>query len=123
MKILIMDDESQILKLLENYLTMLNHQVVTASDGQKGLELFLQTPDVFDLIITDFKMPGLDGINVIFHLKDEGYEIPVVFISGHRMQEEKVDTRDLKVAAILEKPFDLKKLNQIVSLVEKAESK
>lgn len=123
MKILIMDDEPQILKLLETYLTMLNHQVITTVDGQRGLELFLQTPDVFDLIIMDFKMPGLDGISVVFRLKDEGYEIPVVFMTGHGMADKKVESQNLKIVGVLDKPFDLKCLSKVVSEVEEAMSK
>lgn len=123
MKILVMDDELPILKLLENYLTMQNHQVVTASDGQRGLELVQQAPDAFDLIITDFKMPGLDGASVVVRLEKEGYQIPVVFITGYGMADKKVDTQNLKIVAVLNKPFDLKKLSQIVSHVEEAKSK
>lgn len=123
MKILIMDDEPLVLKLLENYLTMLDHQVVTVLDGQKGLEVFLQAPDIFDLIITDLQMPGLDGMNVIVRLKDKGYEIPVVLISGYAVPNTEEEIRNLKIVAVLEKPFDLQELGKVVSEVEKAKSK
>ncbi|PWW83244.1 MULTISPECIES: response regulator [Prosthecochloris] len=122
MKILIMDDEPLILKLLENYLTMLNHQVASVSNGKKGLELFLQDPEAFDLIITDFKMSGLDGISVIARLKEEGYDVPVVFISGYGMADKKEVTQDLKIVAVLDKPFDLSELNEVLSQVENPEN-
>ncbi|UZJ42698.1 response regulator [Prosthecochloris sp. SCSIO W1101] len=122
MKILIMDDEPLILKLLENYLTMLNHQVVSVSNGKKGLELFLRDPEAFDLIITDFKMSGLDGISVVACLKEKGYDIPVVFISGYGMADKKEVTQDLKIVAVLDKPFDLSELNEVLSEVENPEN-
>ena len=123
MKILIMDDEPLILKLLGNYLTMLNHQVVPVSNGKKGLELFLEDPETFDLIITDFKMSGLDGISVVARLKDEGYDVPAVFISGYGMADKKEVTQNLKIVAVLDKPFDLEELNEVLSLVETHENK
>lgn len=123
MKILIMDDEPLVLKLLENYLTMLDHQVVTVLDGRKGLEVFLEAPDIFDLIITDLQMPGLDGMNVIVRLKDKGYEIPVVLISGYAVPNTEEEIRNLKIVAVLEKPFDLQELGKVVSEVVKAKGK
>ena len=58
--ILVIDDEDVIVGLLQDYFTLLGYKVVTAKDGNEGIELFNTGPN-FDLVITDINMPGIDG--------------------------------------------------------------
>jgi DNA-binding NtrC family response regulator len=79
-KILIIDDEELILHFLEQVLTEEGYHVITASNGEKGLELF--QAQSADLIITDLVMPVKDGLKTIIELQEIDPNIPIVAISG-----------------------------------------
>lgn len=80
-RILIIDDEELIIQLSEDILTRNNYKVRTASEGKEGLRLFEN--ERFDLIITDIKMPGMNGLDVIRHVRASNKEIPIIIFTGH----------------------------------------
>ncbi len=81
MKILIVDDEESHLLLTKLELRDERWEVVTASNGQEGIELFeSENPD---LAIVDVKMPGMDGITLLKKMKERRPEIPVVIFTGY----------------------------------------
>ncbi|MEE4240467.1 MAG: response regulator, partial [Desulfopila sp.] len=79
-KILIIDDEELILFFLKQVLTEEGYHVVTAADGEKGLELF--RAQSADLVITDLVMPVKDGLKTIIEIREIDEAIPIVAISG-----------------------------------------
>ncbi len=80
-KILIIDDEAEILELLTEVLQEEGYKVVKAGDGMEGLEVFQsETPD---LVITDVKMPRKDGLEVLKGIKDSGSDVDVIILTGH----------------------------------------
>jgi signal transduction histidine kinase len=79
--ILIVDDEQDIRDVLSLALTDMGHEVLAAAEGEEALRLFrAQRPPI---VVTDIKMPGMDGIDLLQHLKREDPEIEVVMITGH----------------------------------------
>ncbi len=109
-KILIIDDEEDIQKLLKIRLEQEGFMVITASDGEKGVKLAeLETPE---LIILDIMMPNMDGYSCLKESRriQKTKVMPVIMMSGK--EEEKV--RDLfafqKISGYLEKPFELDNL-------------
>ena len=68
-KILVVDDESRIRKLIKDYLRRGGYEVIEASDGEEALEIFYKTKDI-SLIILDVMMPNLDGWEVLKEIRD-----------------------------------------------------
>ena len=110
--ILVIDDEKGILQLMHQALTTYGHNVETANNGQEGIRKF--DAGCFDIVITDIRMPVIDGNGVVAHIrKSEKQSIPVIAISGTPWLPE-ADNFDM----VLPKPFPLKQLiESIRSLV------
>jgi CheY-like chemotaxis protein len=79
-RILIIDDDSQILDMLRQTLERDGHEVVDASDGKEGLILYRKNPT--DLIITDLIMPEKEGIETIMELRQDFPDVKIIAISG-----------------------------------------
>ncbi|MBU0967940.1 MAG: response regulator [Proteobacteria bacterium] len=80
-KILVIDDERPILEMLKLSLSSEGYDVLTAENGEKALEIFKeQCPQ---LVLTDIKMPGIDGIEVLKRIKTLNKEVEVIVITGH----------------------------------------
>ncbi|MGD8992349.1 MAG: response regulator [Desulfobacterales bacterium] len=79
--ILVIDDEKGILGVIREALTRSGYDVETAIDGIEGIQKF--DDGSYDMVITDLRMPGLDGIGVIEHIRASGnHAVPVIGISG-----------------------------------------
>ena len=110
-KILVIDDDSFIRKLLRRALENKKFEVIEASNGLEGIEKFEKNS--FDLVITDFQMPGIDGNGVAKHIRNSKRgKTPVVGISGTPWLLE-----DNDFDAILEKPTSMKKLVDTVTRI------
>ena len=102
--VLVIDDEKGILQIIRQALTKFGHNVETATDGQEGIRKF--DDGSFDIVITDIRMPGIDGNGVVKHIrKSDKQSIPVIAISGTPWLMEN-NAFDM----VLAKPFPLKKL-------------
>ncbi len=102
--ILVIDDEKGILQLMHQALTKFGYNVETADDGQEGIRKF--DDGCFDIVITDIRMPVIDGNGVVAHIrKSEKQSIPVIGISGTPWLLE-AD----KFNMVLPKPIPLKQL-------------
>ncbi len=108
MKVLIIDDEKNILESVQMVLGYEKYQVQTAKDGLAGIELFKRiTPDI---VLLDVKMPGLDGIQVLQTIKELNPFAEVIMISGHSGIEEAVEASRLGAFDFLEKPLSRDRL-------------
>ena len=117
-KILVIDDERPILEMLELTLSSEGYDVLTAENGEKALEIFKeQCPK---LVLTDIKMPGIDGIEVLKRIKALNKEVEVIVITGH-------GDMDDAIAALQDEASDLitKQLRDEVLMVslERAQKK
>lgn len=110
--ILIIDDEENIRNGLEANFEMEDYNVKTASNGKDGLQL-VKKGDI-DLVITDLKMDGISGEDVVRHIVTETPGIPVIVLTGHGSIEEAVDLMTKGAFYFLTKPLDLDQLNLIV---------
>jgi CheY-like chemotaxis protein len=79
-RILVTDDEETIRKALEKRLRKSGHDVATAQDGMEALELLRSHS--FDLLITDYKMPRMDGLELLKQVRDVAPALPVLMITG-----------------------------------------
>ena len=79
-KILVVDDELDILEMLSSFLTHEGFQVKTAPGGHAAIEIFKS--ETFDLVISDMRMPGMDGLTVMRRLKEMDEDIAKVLLNG-----------------------------------------
>ena len=80
-RILLVDDNKLGLIARKSVLEDLGYRITTATEGQEAFERFSR--EKFDLVITDYKMPKMNGIELIERIRDRGVEIPIILISGY----------------------------------------
>lgn len=119
MKVLIVDDEAIVAKSLARAFMAKGHSVITAHDGDEGLELWLkEAPEV---IFLDVIMPGLTGPQVIQeYAKKMGKKMPkhfIVLMTAHSSVKQKESAQELGASDFIQKPFD--DIFEIVHKVEK----
>jgi len=107
-KILIVDDEQAVRDLLSKTLTMAEYEVDTASDGRTALERLHSS--AYDLLITDLKMPGMDGLSVIREARRQSPDLPVIIITGYSTEASAIEAINLGVTGYLTKPFRLPRI-------------
>jgi len=113
--ILAVDDDEKIRELLHVMLRRKGHHVITASSGQKGLELFRrERPHV---TILDFELPDRDGLAVLREIRAVDPRAPVIMLTGAGTDERKQQARELGVTEFLAKGFSLHELGAALSLV------
>lgn len=102
-KILVIDDEEFILQLSRDILTKINYEVATVSDGNEGIRLLENGK--FDLLLTDIKMPKVDGLEVIRKVRSGNKEIPIIVITGHGTLDIAISALQLGAQGFILKPF------------------
>ena len=108
MKVLIVDDERAIRNSLGEILSDEGYEVETAEDGAAALEK--AGKEKFDVIFCDIKMPGMDGMEVLDKLVEEGIDSAIVMISGHGDIETAVDCIKKGAFDFIQKPLDLNRI-------------
>jgi CheY-like chemotaxis protein len=103
-KILVVDDDPTTLKMLEGILGAAGYDVVRASAGQDAIDLAREQKP--DLLVLDIELPGMDGINVAFKLRElpETKNIPIVFLSALMGKEIERETSATPRSSFLRKP-------------------
>ncbi len=114
-KILIIDDDGPTLTMFRLLLGAYGHTVLTAEDGAAGLELFERERPT--LILTDIKMPGMDGLKVLREIKAAAPETEVVVITGHGDETLAETAREMDAAAFIHKPLNKEALDMALAAV------
>ncbi len=102
-RVLVVDDEASIRDLLSKTLALAEYDVDLAPDGRTALERLRLIP--YDLLITDLKMPGVDGLAVIREARRLKADIPVIIITGFSTEASAIEAVNLGVSGYLTKPF------------------
>ena len=115
--ILAVDDDEKIRELLSTLLRRKGHHVLTASHGQKGIEVFRrERPHV---TILDFEMPDMDGLAVLRQIREIDPSAPVIMLTGAGTEARQKQARELGVTDFLAKGFSLHEvgaaLNQVLN--------
>jgi two-component system NtrC family response regulator len=113
--ILIVDDEPNYLIVLSELLRDEDYEVYTADSGISGLKVARETD--LDLVITDMKMPGMDGIELLAKLKEFNKHLPVILITAYAEVDKAVEAMHLGAFTYLAKPFSNE---QLLASVQKA---
>ena len=111
-KILIVDDEEDILQFLSYYFVKNDFLVTTAIDGNHGLSCALNTK--FDLIISDIRMPNMDGITMCNTLRNNGVTTPFIFLTAVTDDYKIIHAMKSGANQIVDKPVKLEYLKFIV---------
>ena len=112
-RILVVDDEPAVRDLLVKTLASADYEVDAASDGPSALER-LESVE-YDLLITDLKMPGMDGLTVIREARRKLSDLPVVIVTGYSTEASAVEAINLGVSGYLTKPFRLPRVLQVAA--------
>ena len=107
-RILIVDDEPEMIRGLEDNLHFEGYQTITASDGKRGLALALS--EAPDLIVLDLMMPGLSGWDVCRTLRRKGLDIPVIMLTARGEEVDQVRGLEMGADDYVTKPFSLREL-------------
>lgn len=111
-RILIVEDEKSMREVLKMLLEGEVYEVTTASDGLEGLSYVEK--DIFDLVITDMKMPRVDGFEVLKKVKELSPDTVVLMITAFGTTEKAVEARKLGAYDFISKPFDIDEIRLIV---------
>ncbi|HET7618693.1 MAG TPA: response regulator [Vicinamibacterales bacterium] len=102
-RVLVVDDEASIRDLLAKTLALAEYDVDLAPDGRTALDRLRIVP--YDLLITDLKMPGVDGLTVIREARRLKADLPVIIITGFSTEASAIEAVNLGVSGYLTKPF------------------
>lgn len=120
MKLLIVDDDREIVDLLSIYLKDENFEIIKAFDGKHALEKLTQYPDIV-LVILDIMMPKKDGISVILDLRKAGKTIPILLLSARTTDLDKIQGLTTGADDYVTKPFNpLEVVARVKSLLRRS---
>lgn len=112
-RIVILDDEQNIQLLLKHVLENEGYEVVTTDDGRQALEIIRNSP--VDLIIQDLRMPKMDGLQFLRHLKEINPDLPSIVLTAYGTLETAVEAMRLGAYTHINKPFDTDEIRLTVS--------
>lgn len=116
MKILIVDDEVQVAKLLAESVRIQGHEAVVAFSGAEGLALLEQKQP--DAVFLDIIMPEMSGIEVLRRIRETRRSLPVIVITGRASPAQIDEAKRLGITDCIQKPFILKHLNHALGRLE-----
>lgn len=114
-KILFIDDDENIRDVMRDMLEFLNHEVVLATSGEEGVELFKKGD--FDMVMTDLGMSGISGWEVVKICKSIRSHIPVIMVSGWGNQIDDEMVGQSYLDGIMAKPFEINKIKNLIQEV------
>ena len=106
-RILVVDDEPSVRALVAKTLEACDYEVETAEDGTSALVRLQQAS--YDLLITDLKMPGMDGLSVVREVRRQS-DLPIVILTGYSTEASAIEALNMGVAGYITKPFRLQKV-------------
>lgn len=113
--ILVAEDDESVRSFVERALQIDGHTVTTAEDGGLALEVLNEQKGDFDLLLTDIKMPVMDGIALALQTGAQWPEITILMMTGFADQRERAHGLETLIYDVVPKPFTLADLRQKVS--------
>ena len=108
-RILIVDDELLIRDLLYDHFSSKNYQIATADSAEKAIEILEENED-FEVVLTDIKMPGMDGMELVELIRKSDSELPVIVMTGFPSMDSAIDALRKRVYDYVIKPFNINHL-------------
>jgi two-component system cell cycle sensor histidine kinase/response regulator CckA len=113
--ILLVDDEESLLALGARMLEHLGFTVLTAADGLQAVERYREKGEAIDLVLMDLTMPHMDGVEALDELRRRNPEVRVVLASGYAKEDVSSRFEGKKPAGIIQKPYTLAKLREVLA--------
>ncbi len=111
-RLLVVDDDQEVSRVIASMIEQLGHQVAVCGNAQDALA---RTPlGKYDMMLIDYRMPELTGLDLISMLREENCQIPVVLMTGFPATEERVSLEKLGIAGILRKPVLMEPLSRAI---------
>lgn len=116
-RVLLVDDEDTVRGFLKRGLELDGHSVMTAIDGSDAMDRLTDEGGAFDLVLTDIRMPIMDGIALALAAKRDYPDLTILLMTGYAEQRERAKNLEAIVADVLTKPFSLAELRASVKRV------
>lgn len=113
-KILVVEDDDAVRALAARALERLGHSVDLASDGAIGLTRIVDTKAGYDLVLSDIRMPEMDGIQMALEANASFPQLKIMLFTGYAEQRERAAELDGVVIDVMQKPFALSELRDRV---------
>ena len=114
-KILVVDDELLIRDLLYDFFSARNYEIILAESCNKACDIIAS--EEVDLILTDLKMPDMEGLEIARRLKNSEKDTPVIIMTGFPSVDSAVEALRLKVSDYIIKPFNINRLFESIEKV------
>jgi two-component system, cell cycle response regulator CpdR len=113
-RILIAEDDEPVRGFVKRALEMDGHEVVAECDGAAALERLTDEDGAFDLLLSDIRMPMMDGIELALSASRDFPGLPILLMTGYADQRERARELDAIVRDVITKPFSLKEIRETV---------
>ncbi|MGA7276557.1 MAG: sigma-54 dependent transcriptional regulator [Desulfocapsaceae bacterium] len=110
--ILIVDDEKSMREFLKILLVKEGYKVITAQDGDRALELIQKSP--VDLVVSDIRMPGISGLELLARIKDQDEDVPVIMITAFASPDDAVQAMKSGAYDYISKPFNVDEIKSVI---------
>ena len=114
-RILIAEDEEAVRTLVRRALIEDGHQVAVTADGAEALDTLKREAGAFDLVLTDIKMPVMDGIALALATARDFPDIPIVLMTGYADQRDRASGLDALIQDVIAKPFSVAEIRFTVA--------
>jgi len=114
-RILIAEDEEVIRSLVARALAQDGHAVVTANDGAEALEVLARERGEFELLLTDIRMPIMDGIALALAAARDHPQVAILLMTGFADQRERASGLDSLIHEVITKPFSVADIRRVVN--------
>lgn len=111
-RVLVVDDESSVRDILQDFLEFEGFEVTLAETGEAGLELVLTRP--FDVVLTDLEMPKMNGIDFLRELEDMNNPPAAIMMTGYGTVESAIEAMKIGAYDYILKPFQIEELVQLI---------
>lgn len=120
LRVLVIEDEPIVRNMIEYALKVLGIKNISlAANGEQGLEQLGIAPKGFDLIICDWMMPSMDGLEFLNHIRSRGSKTPFLMLTAKATKEAVVTAQDAGVDSYIAKPFSTEELHKKVRAMVK----
>jgi len=117
--IMVVDDESMVANLLNEILSLNDYSVDVFNDSKEALDAFSKAPNKYDLILTDYTMPGMTGAELSKCLLDINKDIPIILCTGYSEYIDEEKAKEMGISAYLNKPISQAELINTIYMLTK----
>jgi two-component system cell cycle response regulator CpdR len=114
-RLLIVDDEESMRTLVARAIAMDDHEIVTAADGAEALEILSNGQNAFDLLLTDIRMPVMDGIALALTAARDLPDLTILLMTGFADQRERASGLNAIAHDVISKPFSVADIRNAVA--------